>query len=280
MEGGASVMNTFNQALGAFFALLFSPFEARDPWWGILSISGVAGVLMLFVFRAATNQGKIRAIRDRIKAHLLEIRLYKDDFGLLIEAQKGILRSNLQYLKECAVPALLLAVPMALLIVHTGLWFDHRPLTVGEATVVTMKFKDNASFDREATLRAPEGIDVETPPLRIFDERAVMWRISAKAKGSFQMECVSRAGVVTKSVQVDDALCALSVRRVSSGFFSQLLHAAENALPQDTGLAYIEVAYPRINYQVAGRTFHWLVVFVVVSLLVALVLKWLCRVEI
>lgn len=235
---------------------------------------------MLFVFRAASNQKKIRALRDRIKAHLLEIRLFKDDLGLLMEAQKGILRCNLGYLKQCALPALVLVVPMALLMVQTSLWFDRRPLAVGESAVVTLKFQDRASFDEAVSLQAPAGIVVETLPLRIPEERTVTWRIRAKAKGSFPLECETRTGVVTKSVRVDDALSGLSVRRVSPDFFSQLLYAAEKSLPRDSGISSIEVAYPRISYQLGGKAFHWLVVFLVFSLLVALLLKWLCRVEI
>lgn len=272
-------MDTFNQALCAFFHLAFSPFARLNPWWGLLSISAAAGAIMLFVFRAASDQEKIRALRDRIKAHLLEIRLFKDDLGLLVEAQKGIIRCNLMYLRQCAVPALVLLVPMLLLMVQTGIWFDRRPLAVDESAVVTLKFQDHGSFDEHAALRASSGVTVETLPLRIPEERAVMWRIRAETRGSFELECETRTGLVSKSVRVDDALSGISVRRVSPGFFTQLLHAAEKSLPRDSEIAYLEVAYPRISYQLGSITFHWVVIFLFVSLLVALLLKWICRVE-
>ena len=58
----------------------------------MMAVSLLTALLMLFVFQLTSNQAGIRRAKDRIKAHLLELRLFKDNMRVTLWAQGGILR--------------------------------------------------------------------------------------------------------------------------------------------------------------------------------------------
>jgi len=197
-----------------------------------------------------------------------------------MEAQKNILRHNLTYMKYSLKPMLFLIVPVVLLMIQLSLWFDRYPLDTGESAVVKLKFKGQALFNENVVLRVPEGITIETPPLRIQEEKAIYWRIKALSKGTYNLEFLLNPDTLTKTLVVDDRLARLSIKRVSSNLFQQLLYPAEKSFSRNSGSDYIEIKYPSISYHFLGWQIHWLVIFFVVSILTGFLLKKFFKVEI
>ena len=116
----------------------------------------------LFPGRAA-----VRAAGKRLQADLLEMRLYSSEPALMWRAQKALLRDNL-------------GLPLAWLFVQLDSVYGHSPLAVGGVAVVTVQLKRALEpVDAAATLQAPPGIAVETPPIRIIARRQISWRIRA-----------------------------------------------------------------------------------------------------
>jgi len=235
---------------------------------------------MLLTFRLTSNQQGIQEIKNRIKAHFFEIRLFKDDLGLMLEAQKNILTANLLYMKYSLRPMLFLIVPVVLIMVQLSLRFDRHPLRVGESAIVKLSFKDNAPFNGNAALKVPEGIIIETPPLRIRKEREINWRIKALKKGTYNLKFELNPGAFTKRLVVNDNLARLSTRRVSANLFQQILYPAEKSLPIESGIEFIGITYPPISYNILGREIHWLVIFFIVSIATGFMLKKFFKVEI
>ena len=61
------------------FDLVLLPFQSLAPFWPLLFFSLLLGVFMLIVFRHTSDQKQIKEIKERIKAHVFEIRIFKDD---------------------------------------------------------------------------------------------------------------------------------------------------------------------------------------------------------
>src|SRR5919108_4002002 len=121
-------MGYFNLYLSRFFDLLLNPFQYLDPLWPLLIFSFVTGIIMLVIYRYTSNQKGIKETKDRIKAYLLEIRLFKDDLGILLSAQKNILRHNLTYMKHAVKPMLFMIIPVLLILIQLEGWFGRKPL--------------------------------------------------------------------------------------------------------------------------------------------------------
>src|SRR3990172_10738495 len=178
-----------NNILNKTFDLFFYPFEALNPLWGLSIISFITGIIMLIIFRYTSNQDGIKEAKEKIKAYLLEVRLYKDDMGLMLNAQKNILKHNFTYMKYSVIPMLVMMIPVVLILIQLNFRFGYLPLKPGDDAIVKLNMNKGVNVNgTEAKIIAPSGIEVETPILRIDEKKEIDWRIRAKSPGDFNLE--------------------------------------------------------------------------------------------
>ena len=156
-------MWTFNSIVAKIFEVLFLPFRSLSPWWGMLVVSLLTGLGMLLIFKYTSNQAGIRRTKDRIKAHLLEMRLYQDSLRNSFKAQGGILKANLKYMSHSLKPLLVMFVPVILILIQLNFWFAYRPLKPGEPVLLKLKLKESFSpMETEIELQ-PALTDIKVP---------------------------------------------------------------------------------------------------------------------
>jgi hypothetical protein len=248
--------------------------------FAILSLAAIgvpAAAAMLWGVRRFSDQGAILRTKRRLRAHLYELRLFADEPGLIWRAQKGLLAQNTKYLGLMLRPALVLALPMVLLLAQIELFYGRRPLPVGEPAMVTLQMEHPPVSGAPPSLEVPEGVAVETPPVRVLSERQVSWRIRPLREVSGLLRISLPGGTLDKTVDASSGLRRLSARRVSS-LPELLLHPGESPIRQ-SGVEWIEVAYPSAELRLFGFGFHWLVWFTLFSLAAALLLKKRFRVS-
>ena len=129
-------MWSFNSIFGRLFEFIFFPFRNMSPWIGMIFISFLTALLMLFIFRFTSNQQGIRQVKKKIIAHLLELRLFKDSLSITLKAQGNILRYNLKYIGYSAKPMLVLIIPIFLILVQLNLWFGYQDLAPGQKAIL------------------------------------------------------------------------------------------------------------------------------------------------
>jgi hypothetical protein len=275
-------MAVVNSVLNGLFDVLLFPFRTLDAWWGMLAVSLLTGLLMLAVFRLTSNQAGIRAAKDRIKAHLLEMRLFKDNFRVSLGAQRRILAANMKYISYSAKPLLVMIVPLVLILVQLNFWFGYEPLAEGEPAI--LKVRLDAGVDplkTEVSLEVPPSILIETPPLRIAEEREVDWRIRPQAAGPASLGIIVGGSRNEKSVRVGGApLSRLSPVRVRGRFPDTLLYPGEPPLPAGGPVRSIEVVHVERRLPFLGLRLHWLVAYFALSVVLGFALKRPFKVEI
>jgi len=275
-------MGFINSVLGQFFDLLLLPFRSLHPWAGMAFISLLTGLLMLFIYRLTSNQTGIRAVKDRIKAHLLELRLFKDNMGVTMKAQGQILRANLRYLALNLKPLLVMIVPLVLILAQLNLWFGSEPLAVGRPAILKVRLKPDVDvLGTEFSLESPQQISVETPPLRMEEIKEVDWRINPQSAGIFNLTIRAGGRTYLKSVVVNgrrlEKVSSLKVRR---SLLDEMLYPGEKALPRESPIKAIEVVHPAKKLPVLGLKLHWLIAYLGLSILFGFILKKPFRVEI
>ncbi|OGD27248.1 MAG: hypothetical protein A2Y56_03040 [Candidatus Aminicenantes bacterium RBG_13_63_10] len=275
-------MGAVNSALVKIFDVLFLPFARLNPWWGMIFISLLTGLFMLFIFKRFSNQKAIRLTKDRIKAHLLEFRLYKDSPSATGRAFGLVLLQNLRYLSLTLKPLLVMIIPLVLILAQLNVRFGFKPLEPGEAVLLKVGTAEGVNLlQADITVEPGARCAVETPPLRIEEERQVDWRLRAVSPGGG--EAIIRLGGETfsKSIRVGSSrLKPLSPRRPGRSFFDALLNPGEKPLPRGSILASIEIAYPQQRLSLFGLPLHWLLAFFVLSLAFGLGLKGIFKIEI
>ncbi len=245
-----------------------SPLAGWPPALSLALMAVLAALGMLWTLRRFSDQAAIRATKRRLRAHLYELRLFADEPALIWRAQWHLLRFNLRYLRLMLRPALVLALPMVLLLIHLDAFYGRSPLPVSKATVVTVKLRGSRSAP---VLEAPAGIAVETPAVRIENEREVSWRLRPLREVSGRLRFVFRDATFEKQIEAGERPRYLSVRRVNS--LGELLWNPVEPRLSEGGVEWIEIRYPPAAVPFCGVEFHWLVWFLVVSLAAVWILK-------
>jgi len=272
----------FNLIIGKIFDTIFLPLRNLSPWYGMVVISFLTGLLMLFIFRHTSNQEGIRKTKNKIKAHLLELRLYKDSLNLTLKAQGNILLSNVKYIGYSAKPMLVMIVPILLILIQLNLWFGYQSLKTGETAILKVKLREGRNpLETNISIEPSSGVLIETPPLRIEEEREINWRLRAEEKGIHNLSLKWAGKSFSKKIFVgQNRLSKILPVKVKKGFFPEILNPGEKPLPKDFPVQTIEVSYQPQRMNLFGWKIHWLIVFFVFSILFGFAFKGLLKVEI
>ena len=267
-------MSILNTILGGLVDALLYPFRGFPPLVGLMVVSLLTSMAMLLVFRATSNQKGIEAVKRRIAAGVFEIRLFNDDPRAILRAQADILRHTLTYMGLTLVPVLWMIVPLVLLIIQLEFHYGYAGLEpAGTALVKVTVTAASASSAPEVSLDTDAGIEVESPLLWIPSLREANWRIAARDRGDHELRVVIGGEVFTKRVRVTDAVVRLAPVRPSSRIFEQLLYPAERPLPTGATVESITVTYSHASIGVLWWEAHWIVVFFVLTIVIAFVLQ-------
>jgi len=264
-----------NLALTRLFDVCLWPFR----WWppgGLLAVSALTGVVMLLIFKRASNQTRIRRAKDLIRGHILALRLFADEPGVLLASQRAVLRANATYLRYAFLPIVFILPPVVLIMVQLNLRYGPAPGRVGAPLVVTAAFA--GALDDNVTLAAPAGVKVETAAVRDTYDAAASWRVRPLRAGTYELTITSRGRSYEKELVVGgDGTARVSARRVR-GLWAQLMNPGEPPLGGD--LKEIRVNYgPRRN-ALFGVAVSWVLTFFVASLVAAFALRRPLRAEI
>ncbi len=271
----------FNFAFGKIFEFIFFPFQRMSPWVAMALISFLTSLLMLLFFRLFSNQHGIRTVKNKIKAHLLELRLFKDSLSLSLRAQGNILRYNLKYIGYSAKPLLVMFIPIVLILVQLNLWFGYQALSPGQEIIVKIKLVEGQNPLAINLGLESSSLDIETPPLRIESENEIDWRIKARENGSHQLTLTVNGKKFTKKVIVGQRpLVKISQAKVRSNFIAELFNPGEVPLSRNLPFKSVEVLYPAKNMNLFGWHIHWLIVYFALSIIFGFAFKGVFKVEI
>ncbi len=275
-------MRVVNLVFGGLVGLALWPFRALSPWAGMASLSLLTALLMLAVFKLTSDQAAVRKAKDAIKAHLLELRLFKDNLRVSLGAQGGILKANLRYAAANLRPLLVMIVPLVLILTQMSLWFDRAPLRPGEETLVKVLLdagSDPAGIS--IALEPGSNLIIDSPAVRIPDDHEVVWRLRAVDEGAGRVLVTAGGRTIEKAVAVGGRpLTRISSVASRGSFWKRLLHPGEPPLPAGTPVRSIEVLYPAKKLAVFGLAIHWLIAYFILSLVFGFALKGVFKVEI
>lgn len=257
-----------------------APIAWLPGWLSLTLIAIVTGILMLWVFKHTSNQRAIRGTRNQIKANLLALSLFKDSLAVSLRAQGRILLHAARLLALSLGPMLVMALPMTLLLSQLSLWYQARPLRVGEDAIVTASVAEG-DIDYMATTRmlASAGYEVDAGPVRIDGKlvTTASWRIVARQSGlhAIAIECDQQT--YTKELAVGDGFLPVSLTRPSKwNLTAVLLNPRE---PPLSGNIYaIEINYPDRPGGMSG-TDWWLWSWFGISLAAAFAVRPLLGVD-
>ena len=266
--------------LGGVRALaLFTIFLFTSPLAIVVVLSLVVGLVMVVVFRYTSDQKAIKVAKDQLKAHLLAVRLFRDQLPVVAGSYAKILRGTGRYLRLAFMPLLYVIIPITVLIVQMDRYLGSRAIQVDAPFLVTVQ-AGSADAMNGLSLELPAEIAMTAPSVHVAAENEVVWRLVARREGDYEIKIVAGTDVMTKNVRVSSELARVSAVRLRGHFWERVFTSGELALPERCVVESISINYPERNIEIAGYEINWIVLFFVLSMIAGFLFKELLGIQI
>lgn len=268
-----------NQLAGACAAVSLAPLAVVPGWLSATAVAALTGVLMLVAFKHTSNQAAVKQVRAAIKANLLALALFKDSMAVSLKCQGRVLWGAGRLVLLALVPTAVMCVPTCLLLGQLALWYQQRPLRVGEEAVVTAHLapgRDGEALDLR--LAPSTAAKLIAGPVRVAKERMICWNVQAQQPGYQRLSFTAAGQTFDKQLAVGDGFMRVSARRPAWRWDDAALWPGERPFSADSLVEAVEVAYPQRSSWTAG-TDSWLVYWFAASMAVAFALRPVLKVD-
>ena len=252
---------------------ILEPLESFSPVWGISILGFISGIIILLVFRVASNASKIAAAKNRLKGDLLEIWLYNHDVKLVLKNQLRLFLSSIRYIGHTIVPLVILSFPVGGIITLMDHWYDARPLAAGEEIVITLKLDrgSNASLEN-IRMELPDHVEFAAPPVRISTLAEISWKLRTRVAGNAPLRCGIEGEGTEIPLEVSENIRPVFSTLHRTLYPQSLLFFGSALLPAGSKLESVRLGYPERDVRVLGLKIHWLLLYFTATMLSVLLL--------
>ena len=257
--------------ISEMFDVVLSPFSGMSPYAGLTAVSVVTGIVMVFLYKWTTDQEKLKKVRDKIKVHFLEIRLYKDDMAEMFSIQKDILKENFRYLRLTLKSAIILIIPILFIIFDLNVRYSYHPIRPGASFIVSAFTQNSENLERVG-LELPVGFEMEVPAIRVSAEKRISWQVRADSSGTHGLAFHQGENEIVRKVVVSSRIQRVYQDMDKGEVWTSRLIPHAEFIPSDSYIDKIQVEYPDQN-SFLGLQPGWLYYFFLVSVIAGLLVK-------
>jgi uncharacterized membrane protein (DUF106 family) len=264
----------------AHFALLLTSW-LMSPLAIVIILSVVIGLLMIVLFGYTSDQKAIGIAKDQLKAHLLAVRLYRDQLHVVMGSYGKVLRGTGRYLKLAFKPLLYVIIPITLMIVWLDRSLGLTAIQTNTPFLLTARVNNPQALD-SVSIDLPPQITASAPPVHVAADNEVVWRLVASQQGAYEVKISAGGQSAVKTVRVSSELAQLSPERWRDHFWERMFSSGESALPSDSAVESISVNYPERNIPlgIAGYEMNWIWLFFILSMIAGFIFKELLGIEV
>ena len=172
----------------------------------------------------------------------------------------------------------IMIIPVSLILVQLGLWYQFRPFTAGEVAVVKLELNENSEVSPQLILEPIPATDIIIGPVRILSRKEVYWKIKPLEYGNHNLTFMVGDQKFKKSLAVGEHLMRLNPKRPGQNFMDRLLYPLEKPFGKDSIVQSISIEYPERNSRIYG-TDWWILYLFIISMISALIFKPLIKVR-
>ncbi len=269
----AKLIAWLNTGMSSLFNLLEGPFSALPPLLTLVVISGLLGVAMLILFKYTSNQTAIGRVRDKIKANLLTMKLFKDDIPVVLRSQFRVFGASILLLVYSLPPLVFMVLPFCLVMGQLGVWYQANPLDVKEQAVVMMQLSDSVNpSGLSVSMEETQAFEVMTGPVRAPAKKQIFWKIQANEAGIHEMRFNIGDTRIKKELSVGSDFMPVSIKRPALSIGDLILYPAEQPFDAISPVKSVEIHYPDRPGLLTGSG-NWVLTLFVVSMLAGLAVK-------
>jgi uncharacterized membrane protein (DUF106 family) len=257
----------------------FSLSWLTSPLAIVIVVSLVVGLLMVVLFGYTSDQKAIGIAKDQLKAHLLAVRLYRDQIPVVMGSYGKILRGTGRYLKLAFKPLLYVIIPITLLILQIDHYLGATPIPPNAPFLLTVHTTGGDALN-DVTLELPPGITMTAVPVHVPSTNEIAWRLVGSKEGKYEVKIAAAGQVAAKAVCVGSGLPRISTVRLRGHFWERMFSSAEPALQENSPIESISINYPDRDIEIAGYGMNWIWLFFILSMVAGFIFKELLGIQI
>lgn len=259
-------------ALTTFFDFILLPLGAKTSVPGLLIGSVISALLVLWAYRFFSRPERTRTIKNRIKANILSLRLYRDFPASILSSLAGSLGGTVKYFAWNLLPIAISLPLLVLIFVQMDVRFGRRPFQRGEETVVLVRFSEDVRAG-SWSLDSGKNWRQTIPPVRIPVLHELNWRIQARNRGKTLLSFIGDGYSVKKEIEAGNHFVALRGRRSRLFSIRDFIDPPETMLPDDGPVVSISFSYPRRSLHFGPLSLSWIYFYLGIMIVVIVVLK-------
>ncbi len=277
--------------------LAMSPLEGFHPLVPLSVGAVVVGVVAMIIYKYASSQGRIKDAKDKIKGHFYEVWLYIDDAPVIIRSQLRILYNAGRYLLFAMPPLIIMIILFFPLFANFETRYAMRPARPGEDVLVKLRLsKYMEGWKDMVKLDLPSQVEMVGRPLRQVrkvkespDSIQVKrfdylfnYKLKAGAEGVHKLAFeVSGTGFEVPFFCGEEKSYGRRVAPYTTRSLGlALIYPPLNALPSQAQVNRVEIEYPEADFPFPGWDTWWVWPFLIISVVAAILVKGIFKVEI
>lgn len=266
-------MTLINQIINSIFDILLFPFQSMNQFWGIFFISILSGLLLIYIFKITSNQKAIKRVKNRIKSHIFEIRLFDLNPSRLFGVLFKILGQNLKYISYSAVPLLFMIIPVILILVQLNFRYGLRAHYPGEKTLLKIYLaQDTDILSIHPAIDTKGQAVVDAGPFRNLAGNYIAYQLKVTEPGNDWIDIELNQG--NDSYKIRKLFNNLpdkrrySDKKPSGKALDVILYPFEKPVKKtDSGIVKeITMSYNENRISVLGIKMHYIIFFFIFSL--------------
>ncbi len=164
------------------FSPIFGPLLKLGPFWAIFIISLFLAFLTTVIHKYATDQKRMKELREEMKEHQRLMKENKHDISKVSELQKETMKRSMEQMKHSFKAMIYTFIPLILIFGWMNIYLSYEPVMVGEEITLTANFLEGITGEAEL-VSVPSGLVFEKTA-KIEAGKAV-WRIKAEKEGNY-----------------------------------------------------------------------------------------------
>lgn len=164
------------------FSPIFAPLLKLGPFWAIFIISLFLAFLTTIIHKYATDQKRMKELREEMKEHQRLMKENKHDISKVSELQKETMKRSMEQMKHSFKAMIYTFIPLILIFGWMNIYLSYEPVAVGEEIVLTANFLEGITGEAEL-VSVPAGLTFEKTAK--IEAGKATWRIKAEKEGNY-----------------------------------------------------------------------------------------------
>ena len=162
---------------------IFNPLLELGNFWALMIISFIVALIMTLIYKWATDQVKMKDLKDKIKHHQNTKKEHRHDKDKMMKAQKDAMSLNMEYMKHSMKPTLFTFLPIIIIFGWLNAHLAYDPLMINTEFRTAMLFEPGTTGQVTLNIE-PEGIIFLNNQTQIITEDKAVWILKGQ-KGEY-----------------------------------------------------------------------------------------------